>query len=138
MLDKRAFFDLPSLVTGLALVKDYLLAADVHQGLYFMRYSDAARVIEFMAKDFDAADVAAAGIVVNEPKLHFVAADAAGSLRMMEYYGKDRGVGVGAAGRGKTGSVGSKGGAGVRGLGGAREGGGASRHATHGALRLAP
>lgn len=38
-LEKRAFFDLPCLVTGVVTVKDYLLVADANQGLYFVRYS---------------------------------------------------------------------------------------------------
>lgn len=38
-LEKHAFYDLPSLVTSVSVIKDYLLAADVTQGLYFMRYS---------------------------------------------------------------------------------------------------
>eukprot|EP00198_Chlamydomonas_reinhardtii_P004163 XP_001693499.1 predicted protein [Chlamydomonas reinhardtii] len=87
-LDKRAFFDLPSLATGLVTVKDYLLASDVHQGLFFLRYSDASRVLEFMSKDFDGRDVLTCGVVIAEPKLHFLAADAAGTLQMMEFYGK--------------------------------------------------
>ncbi|KXZ43816.1 hypothetical protein GPECTOR_80g176 [Gonium pectorale] len=86
-LDKRAFFDLPCLVTGLTAVKDYLLASDAAQGLYFVRYSDAARVLEFMSKDFDPRDVLASGVLINEPKLAFLAADAAGTLALSEFYG---------------------------------------------------
>ncbi|EFJ51734.1 hypothetical protein VOLCADRAFT_87503 [Volvox carteri f. nagariensis] len=86
-LEKRAFFDLPSLVTSLVAVKDYLLAADASQGLYFVRYSDSARVLEFMSKDFDHRDVLTAGVVINEPKLAFLAADAAGNLALSEFYG---------------------------------------------------
>ncbi|GFR46061.1 hypothetical protein Agub_g7531 [Astrephomene gubernaculifera] len=86
-LDKRAFFDLPSLVVGLVAVKDYLLAADASQGLHFVRYSDAARVLEFMSKEFDPRDCVAAGVLICEPKLAFLAADAAGSLSLAEFYG---------------------------------------------------
>ncbi|GLI63466.1 hypothetical protein VaNZ11_006440, partial [Volvox africanus] len=86
-LEKRAFFDLPCLATGLVAVKDYLLAADAGQGLFFVRYSDAARVLEFMAKDFDHRDVLTAGVVINEPKLAFLAADAGGTLALSEFYG---------------------------------------------------
>ncbi len=52
-------------------------------------------MLEFMAKDFDPRDVLAAGIVVSEPKLHFVAADAAGTLQAMEFYGAWEGGGEG-------------------------------------------
>ncbi len=46
-LEKHAFYDLPSLVTSLSVIKDYLLAADVTQGLYFMRYSVGGRLNGF-------------------------------------------------------------------------------------------
>lgn len=38
VLTKTAFFDAPLLVTSVQQVKDYLLVADVHQGIYFVRY----------------------------------------------------------------------------------------------------
>ncbi|GLC77555.1 hypothetical protein PLESTF_001954700, partial [Pleodorina starrii] len=87
VLEKRAFFDLPTLVTWLVTVKDYLLAADATQGLYFVRYSDASRVLEFMSKDFDHRELLSAGVIINEPKLAFLAADAAGNLATSEFYG---------------------------------------------------
>ncbi|PNH09816.1 putative cleavage and polyadenylation specificity factor subunit 1 [Tetrabaena socialis] len=37
--------------------------------------------------DFDHRDVVAAGVVVAEPKLHFMSADAAGSIQLMEFIG---------------------------------------------------
>lgn len=40
-----------------------------------------------MSKDFDGRDVLTCGVVIAEPKLHFLAADAAGTLQMMEFYG---------------------------------------------------
>lgn len=37
-LVKTAFFDLPYMASSVALVKDYVLTADVHASLYFLRY----------------------------------------------------------------------------------------------------
>lgn len=41
---------------------------------------EAERVLELMGRDFDHTDALTAGIVIAEPKLLFVAADAGGTL----------------------------------------------------------
>ena len=38
-LVKVAFYDCPLLVTNLSVVKDFILAADAHQGCSFLRYN---------------------------------------------------------------------------------------------------
>lgn len=37
-LSKRAFYDLPYMAASVAVVKDYVVAADVRESLYFLRH----------------------------------------------------------------------------------------------------
>ncbi|KAL6760115.1 CPSF A subunit region-domain-containing protein [Haematococcus lacustris] len=85
VLIKVAFFDLPVLITSMALVKDFFLVGDVAKGLAFLRYNESSKLLEQLGRDFDNRDTTAAGFVINATKLLFASADASGTLRQYEY-----------------------------------------------------
>ncbi len=56
---------------------------DPPQGIQFLRYTEASRILSLLGRDFDAHDVTATGIVINASKLMFVYADRAGTLHQV-------------------------------------------------------
>ncbi|KAF5843830.1 CPSF A subunit region-domain-containing protein [Dunaliella salina] len=84
-LVKAAFYDMPLLVTSMAVVKDFLLVGDVHHGVSFLRYNDTTKVLEGLSRDFERHDVSSTGFIINAQKLLFAATDASGTLWQYEY-----------------------------------------------------
>ncbi|KAK9839426.1 hypothetical protein WJX81_001424 [Elliptochloris bilobata] len=84
-LQRTAFYDAQVLVSSLAVVKSYILAGDVHQGLTFLRCSEKATKLEELSRDFGQTDVRAADFLINGRKLYLAAADAGQTLRLWSY-----------------------------------------------------
>ena len=82
---RSSFYDGPSLVTSLCVVKSFALLGDAHFGVHFVRYKEEGRQLAMLGKDFGRASVQAAQFLIAGSSLHIVMADASGSLRTYTY-----------------------------------------------------
>jgi cleavage and polyadenylation specificity factor subunit 1 len=90
-LARSAFYDGPSLVTSLSVVKSFVLLGDAQHSVQFVRYREDGRQLGLLGKDFGAAPVAAAEFLIAGSSLHLVAADGGGTLRAFTYTPADPG-----------------------------------------------
>ena len=84
-MQRSAFYDGPSLISSLCVVKSFVLAGDAAHSVQFVRYRDEGRQLALLGKDFGRAAVRAAQFLISGSSLHIVMADGAGCLRAFTY-----------------------------------------------------
>ena len=84
-LQRSAFFEGPSLITSLNVVKNFILAGDAQHSVQFLRYKDQGKQIMPLAKDFGAACVRTCQFVIAGSSLHIMMADGEGNVRAFTY-----------------------------------------------------
>ena len=90
-LQRSAFYDGPSLVTSLCVVKSFALLGDATHSVQFVRYREEGRQLALLGKDFGRAAVRASQFLISGSSLHIAMADGAGSLRTYTYSPGDPG-----------------------------------------------
>lgn len=88
-LTRSAFYDGPSLITNLCVVKTFALASDAAFSVQFVRYREEGRQLALLGKDFGRACVRAAQFLISGSSLHLVMADAAGAIQTFTYAPND-------------------------------------------------
>jgi len=88
-LVRSAFYDGPSLITNLCVVKSFALASDAAFSVQFVRYREEGRQLVLLGKDFGRAFVRAAQFLISGSSLHLVMADAAGAIQTFTYAPND-------------------------------------------------
>jgi cleavage and polyadenylation specificity factor subunit 1 len=88
-LTRSAFYDGPSLITDLCVVKTFALASDAAFSVQFVRYREEGRQLALLGKDFGRACVRAAQFLIAGSSLHLVMADAAGTIQTFTYSPND-------------------------------------------------
>jgi cleavage and polyadenylation specificity factor subunit 1 len=88
-LIRSAFYDGPSLITNLCVVKSFALASDAAFSVQFVRYREEGRQLALLGKDFGRACVRAAQFLISGSSLHLVMADAAGAIQTFTYAPND-------------------------------------------------
>jgi len=88
-LQRSAFFEGPSLITSLNVVKNFILAGDAQHSVQFLRYKDQGKQIMPLAKDFGAACVRSCQFVIAGSSLHIIMADGEGNVRAFTYTPND-------------------------------------------------
>lgn len=90
-MQRSAFYDGPSLVTSLCVVKSFALVGDATHSVQFVRYREEGRQLALLGKDFGRAAVHAAQFLIAGSSLHIAMADSSRSLRMFTYSPGDPG-----------------------------------------------
>lgn len=88
-LQRSSFYEGPSLVTCLHVVKNFLLLGDVQHGINFLRYKEQGKQINLLAKDFGKAGVRSCQFLIAGSSLHMVVADREGNLWCFTYAPND-------------------------------------------------
>jgi cleavage and polyadenylation specificity factor subunit 1 len=84
-LQRSAFYDGPTLLTSVSVVKSFALLGDVLHGVQFVRYREEGRQLALLSKDFGASTVRVAQFLIAGSSLHFVSADGASNLLAYTY-----------------------------------------------------
>ena len=88
-LQRSAFFEGPSLVTSLNVVKNFVLLGDVQHGCTFLRYKDQGKQLMLLSKDFGKANVKASQFLIAGSSLSFLSADGEGNFWAFSYAPND-------------------------------------------------
>ena len=88
-LQRSAFYEGPSLITSLNVVKNFILVGDAQHSVQFLRYKDQGKQIMPLSKDFGQACVRACQFVIAGSSLHIIMADGEGNLRAFTYSPND-------------------------------------------------
>lgn len=88
-LQRSAFYEGPSLVTSLHVVKNFILLGDVLHSLSFLRYKDQGKQISLLSKDFGDANVRSCQFIIAGSSLHLVMSDGEGNIRCFTYTPND-------------------------------------------------
>jgi cleavage and polyadenylation specificity factor subunit 1 len=88
-LTRSAFYDGPTIITNLCVVKTFALASDAAFSVQFIRYSKEGHQLAVLGKDFGRACVRAAQFLISGSSLHLVSADAAGTIQTFTYAPND-------------------------------------------------
>lgn len=84
-LQRSAFYEGPSLVTSLSVVKSFALLGDIDNSVQFVRYKEDGKQLVLLGKDFGSGLVRAAELFIAGSSLFILAADGGGSLRCFTY-----------------------------------------------------
>ena len=88
-LQRSAFYEGPSLITSLTVVKNFILLGDAQHSVHFLRYKDQGKQIMLLSKDFGQACAKACQFVIAGSSLHVVMADGEGNLWSFTYAPND-------------------------------------------------
>lgn len=84
-LQRSAFYEGPSLVTSLSVVKSFALLGDIDNSVQFVRYKEDGKQLVLLGKDFGGGMVRSAELFIAGSSLYILAADGGGSLRCYTY-----------------------------------------------------
>lgn len=88
-LQRSAFYEGPSMVTSLNVVKNFILIGDSQHSVHFLRYKDQGKQIMLLSKDFGQACTRACQFIIAGSSLHIVMADGEGNLWSFTYSPND-------------------------------------------------
>lgn len=90
LLNKRdlnaiAFYDAQMYITGLHVVKNYILVTDLYKSVCLLRWKEQTRTLALLSKDLDRLNVVSASYLVDGTQLTFVCADVRQNLHFYQY-----------------------------------------------------
>ncbi|WPT15031.1 Cleavage and polyadenylation specificity factor subunit 1 [Picochlorum sp. SENEW3] len=88
-LQRSAFYEGPSLITSLNVVKNFILLGDAQHSVHFLRYKDQGKQINMLSKDFGQACTKACQFLIAASSLHIVMADGEGNMWTFTYSPND-------------------------------------------------
>jgi cleavage and polyadenylation specificity factor subunit 1 len=88
-LQRSAFFEGPSLITSLNVVKNFILIGDTQHSVQFLRYKDQGKQIMSLSKDFGQACVRTCQFLIAGSSLHILMADGEGNFKAFTYSPND-------------------------------------------------
>lgn len=88
-LQRSAFYEGPSLITSLNVVKNFILLGDSQHSVHFLRYKDQGKQIMLLSKDFGQACARASQFTIAGSSLHIVMADGEGNIWSFTYSPND-------------------------------------------------
>eukprot|EP00889_Picochlorum_renovo_P001866 jgi/Picre1/28896/NNA_004292.t1 len=88
-LQRSAFYEGPSLITSLNVVKNFILLGDAQHSVHFLRYKDQGKQINMLSKDFGQACTKACQFLIAASSLHIVMADGEGNVWTFTYSPND-------------------------------------------------
>lgn len=88
-LQRSAFYEGPSLITSLNVVKNFILIGDSQHSVHFLRYKDQGKQIMLLSKDFGQACARACQFTIAGSSLHIVMADGEGNVWSFTYSPND-------------------------------------------------
>lgn len=88
-LQRSAFYEGPSLITSLNVVKNFILLGDAQHSVHFLRYKDQGKQMTMLSKDFGQACTSACQFLIAASSLHIVMADGEGNIWTFTYSPND-------------------------------------------------
>lgn len=88
-LQRSAFYEGPSLITSLNVVKNFILLGDSQHSVHFLRYKDQGKQIMLLSKDFGQACARACQFTIAGSSLHIAMADGEGNIWSFTYSPND-------------------------------------------------